>query len=166
MASGGALAEVRCLECGRIEGREHLQERLHALNPGWVRPNDVEMAPDGDAELPSEAIAAFVVADCEACDGPLKPNVVFFGEGVPRDRVERAYAAVEGAERLLVVGTSLAVFSGFRFVRRARERGIPVALVNLGESRGDPFADLLVQGLAGDVLPRTLERLRRAAGGG
>ncbi len=154
----GALAEVRCLACDAIEARDALQARLLALNPGWAT-RSAEMAPDGDAELDAEAIARFEVAGCVACDGPLKPDVVFFGEGVPRARVERAYAAVEDADALLVVGSSLAVFSGYRFVRRAAERGKRVAFVNLGESRGDPLADLVVQGRAGDVLPRLARAL-------
>ena len=100
-----------------------------------------------------------VVAGCERCRGPLKPDVVFFGEGVPRPRVERAYAMVDAADALLVVGSSLAVFSGFRFVKRAHAAGQPIAIVNLGESRGDPLADVLVEGKAGEVLPRLADAL-------
>lgn len=160
----GALAEVRCLECGRIEPREGLQARLDHRNPGW-RELRAEMAPDGDAELSPELVSRFEVADCEACGGPLKPHVVFFGEGVPRDRVERAYAMVDEASALLVVGTSLAVFSGFRFVKRARARGSRVGIVNLGESRGDPLADVIVHGRAGEVLPRLAAALRTGSRG-
>lgn len=154
----GALAEVRCLDCEAIEPRDALQRRLLELNPGWDELR-AEMAPDGDAELPFELVERFEVADCLACAGPLKPHVVFFGESVPRERVERSYAAVDDADALLVVGSSLAVFSGFRFVKRARERGKVVAIVNLGESRGDPLADLVVQGRAGVVMPALVDRI-------
>lgn len=149
----GALAEVRCLECGDVSSREALQRRLLTLNPGWAE-QQAEIAPDGDAELLPSLIERFRVADCLRCEGPLKPNVVFFGESVPRERVEDAYRAVEDADVLLVVGSSLAVFSGYRFVRRAAERGIPVAMINLGESRGDTYAEVNVQARAGMVLPR------------
>lgn len=148
----GALADVRCLACGQRETRPALQKRLDALNPGW-RSLRAEMAPDGDAELPPDLVDRFVVASCESCGGPLKPDVVFFGEGVPRERVERAYAICDAADALLVVGSSLAVFSGYRFVKRAAERSQPIAIVNLGESRGDALADVVVQAKAGEILP-------------
>jgi len=153
----GALAEVRCMQCDGVEPREHFQSRLLDANPGWTELH-AEMAPDGDAELPAEVSARFRLIDC-GCGGFFKPNVVFFGESVPRPLVERAYSEVEAADALLVVGSSLAVFSGFRFVKRAAERGRPVALVNLGESRGDPHASLNVQARAGEVLPRVAARL-------
>jgi NAD-dependent SIR2 family protein deacetylase len=148
----GALADVRCMDCGAMEDREALQRRLLELNPGW-HTRHAELAPDGDADLPSEVVASFRVADCLACGGALKPHVVFFGENVPKERVEHAYAMVESADALLVVGSSLAVFSGFRFVKRAKERGLAVGIVNLGESRGDAHADVIVQARAGDALP-------------
>lgn len=154
----GALAEVRCMECARIEPRGSLQARLTELNPGWAE-QLAELAPDGDAELPDELVSAFRVAGCAACGGFLKPNVVFFGESVPRPLVERAYRRVDAAEALLVVGSSLAVFSGYRFVRRASERGVAIASINLGESRADPHATLRLEGLAGDVLPRLAAHL-------
>ncbi len=154
----GALAEVRCMDCGRIEDREGVQARLRALNPDWEAQH-AEMAPDGDAELPAELVSRFRLTACLFCGGSLKPNVVFFGESVPRELVERAYALVDDADALLVVGSSLAVFSGYRFVRRASDRGIPIAIVNLGESRGDPHAQLVVQARAGELLPRLAANL-------
>jgi len=154
----GALAEVRCLACGVRESREGLQHRLDRLNPGW-RSTRAEMAPDGDAELPLELVSRFVVAGCAACEGPLKPDVVFFGEGVPKPRVERAYGMVDAAEALLVVGTSLAVFSGYRFVKRANAAGLPIGIVNLGESRGDAVADVIVAAKAGELLPHLAHEL-------
>jgi NAD-dependent SIR2 family protein deacetylase len=171
----GALAEVRCLECNVCEARDHLQARMHELNPS-LKDLDVETAPDGDAELSSSSsmgtsppnpqeslnplrfaprfsIDEFRVPACLMCGGVLKPDVVFFGGSVPRDRVESAFAMLDRASALVVVGSSLAVFSGFRFVLRAKERGIPVAIVNQGETRGDPHAALRIDGRVGEVLP-------------
>jgi NAD-dependent SIR2 family protein deacetylase len=148
----GALAEVRCLECGHLEDRDVLQHRLLTLNPGWHE-RHAELAPDGDAELPSELVDSFRTTGCERCDGTLKPNVVFFGENVARPVVESAFELLSEADGLLVVGTSLAVFSGLRFVRRAAEQGIPIAIVNLGPTRGDPYAAVKVEVAAGQVLP-------------
>lgn len=152
----GALHDVRCLQCGALEPRCDVQERLEALNPGWLE-RDVELNPDGDAELSDESLAGFRVATCLACEGVLKPNVVFFGEAVPRVRVDRAFELLNGADALLVVGSSLTVFSGYRFARRAAERGVPIAVVNLGATRGDPLASLRVHGSATSVL-RELQR--------
>ncbi len=152
----GALAEVSCLACGAREDRETLQHRLLLLNPEWVE-RSAELAPDGDAELPLEWVRRFVVADCLECGGALKPAVVFFGGNVARPVVDAAYAVLARARSLLVVGSSLTVFSGYRFVLRAKERGIPVAIVNVGETRADPLADVIVSAPAGDTL-RTVAR--------
>jgi NAD-dependent SIR2 family protein deacetylase len=147
----GALATTRCLACQATEPLAALQERLRAANPSLIEA--AALAPDGDADLAREAIEGFVVPDCLACGGgPLKPDVVFFGDNVPRDRVDRAFAMLDASDALLVIGTSLAVFSGFRFVRRAHERGIPIAIVNDGETRGDPYATLRIEGRTGEVL--------------
>lgn len=148
----GALAGVRCLGCGALSDRDALQPRLASLNPGFAA-DRYELAPDGDAELPGNVVASFRVPACELCGGVLKPDVVFFGESVPRPRVEAACRALDAAGALLVVGSSLAVFSGYRYVLRALERRIPVAVVNLGESRADDQAQVRVDGPAGDVLP-------------
>lgn len=149
----GALAEVRCLSCGEREARVTLQQRLLELNPGFLE-HQVELRPDGDAELPLEAVRAFRVADCLRCSGPLKPDVVFFGDNVPRPTVDAAFALLEEGDALLVVGSSLAVFSGYRFVVRASERHIPIGLINIGESRGDSLADVRVEARIGEVLPQ------------
>jgi NAD-dependent deacetylase sirtuin 4 len=154
----GTLHRVRCMGCGEREPRQHVQERLLALNPEWPRMT-AEIAPDGDAELEGEILERFVVADCGACRGVLKPDVVFFGESVPSEVVQHAYGMVDRAEALLVVGSSLAVFSGYRFVRRAKARGIPIAIVNLGPTRGDPEADLRVDAMAGEVLTELVSRI-------
>lgn len=144
----GNLADVDCLRCGRFEPRDELQERIEALNPGWH--THAALGPDGDADLGS--VEGFVVPGCASCGGVLKPRVVFFGENVPAATVQRAFEWVDAAGALLVAGTSLTVYSGYRFVRRAAERGIPVAIVNLGPTRGDPLATLRVDAPTGAVL--------------
>jgi NAD-dependent deacetylase sirtuin 4 len=154
----GALARVKCLSCGALEDRETLQHRLALLNPGWID-RATQILPDGDADLPDEAIARFTVADCLACGGDLKPDVVFFGGNVARPLVDEAFAAVDRAAALLVVGSSLTVFSGYRFVRRAHERGIPIAIINLGETRGDPLATTRVRAPVGDALEHLAAQL-------
>jgi NAD-dependent SIR2 family protein deacetylase len=147
----GALADVRCLQCHAHEDRETLQHRLLLLNPQWVE-RTAELAPDGDSEIPAEMVRRFVVADCLHCGGALKPDVVFFGGNVARPVVDAAYRVVDESEALLVVGSSLTVFSGYRFVRRAAEKGIAVAIVNIGESRGDSLANVRIDAPAGAVL--------------
>lgn len=154
----GALEEVRCLGCGAIGPRAEVQARIFADNPGFD-PVALEHAPDGDAEIAEGLLDRFVVPDCLRCGGVLKPDVVFFGDNVPRPKVDLAFSWVDAADVLLVVGSSLAVFSGYRFVLRAKERGQPIGIVNLGESRGDPHADVRVDARAGEVLPALLEVL-------
>lgn len=148
----GALAEVICLSCRHIDSRARLQEQLLELNPGWLsRP--VEYAPDGDAELPAELVRDFRIIDCPCCGGVFKPHVVFFGEAVPKDRVAAAYEVIDSAAALVVVGSSLTVWSGFRFVRYASERNVPIVVVNLSETRADPLAALCVPARSGEILP-------------
>ena len=152
----GRIADVICVCCGTRSPREILQARLAALNPGFVEAAGpaVEAAPDGDAEL--AAVDGFQVAWCTGCGGVLKPDVVFFGENVPRERVDRSYAMVDAMAdtggALLVAGSSLTVMSGLRFVRHARKRGVPVVIVNRGPTRGDELADVLVDGGCSEVL--------------
>jgi len=153
----GSLFDVRCLSCGAYEPRTSLQARLTRLNPGGVRP--VEIAPDGDAEIGAQAERSFRVVGCLSCGGSLKPDVVFFGENVPRPRVERAYEWLDQADALLVVGSSLTVFSGFRFVKRAHAADKPVAILNVGPTRADALAAVKVQGRAGAVLPALAREL-------
>lgn len=156
----GSLASVRCLDCGDRTTRHAVQERLLALNDGWAerlkrRASDgIEAAPDGDAELPPPALDGFRVPACAACGGMLKPDVVLFGENVPAERVAEAWRLFEEAEVLLVVGSSLAVYSGRRFVYRARKQGVPIAVVNLGPTRADDVAAAKVEAPLGRVLPR------------
>lgn len=152
----GALANVRCLSCAHIEPRSSLQRRLQIANPNRsLAP--AELAPDGDAEVSDTA--TFRVVGCLRCGGVLKPDVVFFGENVPKTVVEDAWALFGEAEALLVLGSSLAVFSGYRFVHRAAKQGVPVGIINLGDSRGDRDAAVRVQAPLGQVVPILVESL-------
>ncbi len=165
----GSLSRVRCLDCGETVRRERIQQLLVSVNGTWLagvrerRGRTVESAPDGDAELPRGALAGFRVPGCTACDGVLKPDVVFFGESVPKARVDAAWRLMESADVLLVVGSSLTVFSGRRFVYGARKAGVPVAIVNLGPTRGDDLAEVKVEGRVGAVLPRLARELAAGA---
>ncbi|GAB3714673.1 hypothetical protein GCM10028815_31950 [Mariniluteicoccus flavus] len=147
IALHGRLADVVCLDCGVTSSRERLQERLAALNPLLadagqgdtdIAAGQAELRPDGDAVV--DDWEDFVVPECVRCGGVLKPDVVFFGESVPKPRVERCFALVEGADALLVLGSSLTVMSGLRFVRAAAKRSTPVVIVNRGATRGDDLA--------------------------
>jgi|SRR5215217_926458 len=157
----GALARVRCLDCGTQEARGELQARLVALNPDFAH-EVLELRPDGDAELSSEALQSFQVPACVRCGGTLKPDVVFFGDNVPAPTVADAFSLLEEGDALLVVGSSLAIYSGYRFLVRAAERHVPIAIVNIGECRGVELADLCVEASAGDVLPRLAQALARS----
>jgi NAD-dependent SIR2 family protein deacetylase len=154
----GSLSRARCLACGQTEDRHALQARLLARNPA-LGEAEARVAPDGDAELPDDLVGGFAVVDCLACGGVLKPDVVLFGENVPRAVVDDAWRLVDAAGVLLVVGSSLAVFSGFRFVRRAAERHQPVAIVNLGPTRADALATVAIQAPLGSALPELARRL-------
>lgn len=155
----GALEDVVCLRCGALEHRDELQARLAAANPGFLQ-QAFDLAPDGDADINEASILDFNVQDCRVCGGVLKPRVVFFGEGVPRRTVEAAWQIFDAADVLLVVGSSLAVFSGYRFVRRALKENKPVHLINLGTSRADPDASSRVAAPAGPALSRLADALR------
>lgn len=155
----GALARVRCLDCGVTEARETVQDRLLALNP-WLGEAVATQAPDGDAELDGALVEGFRMAPCLACGGAmLKPDVVFFGENVPKDVVASAWAMFDESDALVVLGSSLAVFSGYRFVVRAAERGYAIAIVNRGVTRGDPHATLKLDAGVSEVLPRLVAAL-------
>ncbi|MBO0868217.1 MAG: NAD-dependent protein deacetylase [Micromonosporaceae bacterium] len=156
----GSLDMVICLDCGQRSPRERLDSRLRAANGGFV-PTTMTVNPDGDAELDEAAVTGFQVVACESCAGVLKPDVVFFGENVPVDRVRAAFEVVEGARALLVLGSSLTVMSGRRFVLRASRLGIPVAIVNQGSTRGDTHAQLAIDAPLGQLLPRLAARLGR-----
>ncbi|WP_203990490.1 NAD-dependent protein deacetylase [Sphaerisporangium rufum] len=148
----GGLRDVVCLDCREITSREELDARLRAANPGFDA-RAIAINPDGDVDLPEAAIDGFRVVGCRSCDGVLKPDVVFFGETVPPARVRDCYAMVERSRALLVLGSSLTVMSGRRFVLHAAKLDIPVAIVNQGPTRGDDHATLTVDAPLGTVLP-------------
>jgi NAD-dependent SIR2 family protein deacetylase len=152
----GNLAGVVCLGCGARTPRRALQARLTAANPGFAATVSA-VNPDGDVELDEAALdgalAGFVVVDCPDCGGLLKPDVVYFGECVPPERVSRSFALVAAARTLLVLGSSLTVMSGRRFVLRPPRDGIRVAIVNQGATRGAPYAEIVVDAPLGEVLP-------------
>ncbi len=147
----GRISLVRCTQCGHSLPRAELQTRLTAENPGWA---DIQApaAPDGDVDLETRDFSEFVVPDCPECGGILKPDVVFFGENVPPDRVTRGFEGVANADALLVVGSSLMVYSGFRFAEAAANAGKPIAAVNLGRTRADHLFALSINAPADDVL--------------
>jgi NAD-dependent SIR2 family protein deacetylase len=161
----GSLARVRCLECGASACRHAFQDLLESRNRDWLerlrgkRDGAVAHRPDGDAELSEDALSGFRVPACSACGGVLKPDVVFFGENVPRATVDAAWRLMEHAQVLLVVGSSLTVFSGRRFVYAARKACVPVAIVNLGRTRADELANVRVEGSLSAVLPGLAEEL-------
>jgi NAD-dependent SIR2 family protein deacetylase len=155
----GTLATVVCLACGARSRRAELDARIRSLNPEFD-PDSREIRPDGDVALAEADVARFVVPRCLSCGSDLlKPDVVFFGDSVPKPRVARCCALTDAADVLLVLGSSLRVYSGYRFVRRASERGIPVAIVTRGPSRGDPDATVRLDAGLGEVLPALAERL-------
>ena len=136
----GRLDQVVCLDCSALSERAAMQVRLEAANTDF----DIQasqLRPDGDADVPDELIAQVVVPACEQCGGVLKPHVVFFGDNVPRDRVARCQQALAESDALLVVGSSLQVFSGFRFCRQAQQLGIPIFCINPGDTRADEMID-------------------------
>jgi NAD-dependent SIR2 family protein deacetylase len=157
----GVLHTVRCLACGRTSSREELQERLRSLNPAW-QADVADYAPDGDARLRPAAPDDFVVADCEHCQGTLKPDVVFFGESVPPARVLQARRYLEESDALLVIGSSLMVWSGFRFAQLAAACGKPIAIINRGKTRADDLAECKISEGCAETLSRLLPRVLTA----
>lgn len=158
---------VICLECRSEFPRAVIQQRLTSLNQEWLdnapwkslQADEADFAPDGDAELSRDVVSEFIVPECDRCGGVLKPGVVFFGESVPPEKVRLAMDRLDESDALLVVGSSLTVWSGFRFVRRAAERSIPVAIVNIGETRGDAHASLKIEAKCGPLLRETVAML-------
>jgi NAD-dependent SIR2 family protein deacetylase len=140
----GRLDLVRCMGCGHKSPRTELQDELNRLNPGWLDMDALD-APDGDADLEGHDFSTFNVPACQRCGGVLKPDVVFFGENVPRDFVETASRHLQKSDGMLIVGSSLMVYSGFRFVQMAARAGLPIAAVNLGRTRADDLLALKVE---------------------
>lgn len=147
----GRLDQVRCLGCGALTERAALQSELEARNPEFIAA-EATVKPDGDAELSDVDYQRFEVVPCAACGGMLKPHVVFFGENVPAERVTQSMATLEGSRLLLIIGTSLMVFSGFRFARAAARFGVPIAIINRGITRADELATLKLRGNVGELL--------------
>ncbi|MEV4422636.1 NAD-dependent protein deacetylase [Patulibacter sp. NPDC049589] len=155
----GTLSQVVCLTCGDRTSRWDLDERMAADNPTFSA-HSGEIRPDGDVTLDDVEVAGFVVPLCDVCGADtLKPDVVFFGESVPKERVERSFALTDEAPALLVLGSSLVVFSGYRFVRRAAQNGTPVAIVTLSPTRGDALAGVVLNTPLGPTLTDLLARL-------
>ncbi len=150
----GRIDTVRCLACHTRVPRDRFQETLTSRNPAFAERDAME-APDGDADLEGLPFDAFDVPACHACGGLMKPDVVFFGEGVPPNRVHAVTTAVGSADAMLVVGSSLMVYSGFRFVKAMSEAGKPVAAINLGRTRADDLLAVKVSAPCAEVL-RTL----------
>jgi NAD-dependent SIR2 family protein deacetylase len=160
----GTYAQVACLTCGYTMSRAALAERLEALNPGFIERAEaiggLAVAPDADAVVAETA--SFRYLDCPSCGGMLKPDIVYFGENVPKVIVSQAYSLVDQAEALLVAGSSLTVFSGYRFVRHAAARGIPIAIVNRGRTRGDDLATVKVEAGCSEMLTLLANELEAA----
>ena len=161
----GSYARVICLGCRASMSRAALHEQLMVLNPGFAERNRVvdglAVAPDADAVV--ENTASFRYLDCPSCGGILKPDIVYFGDSVPKDRVAQAYSLIDASGALLVAGSSLTVFSGYRFVRYAVSTGVPVAIVNRGPTRGDQLASVKVDGGCSELLALLLGELSTAA---
>jgi len=153
----GRLDAVRCMQCAHTLPRAELQRRLLADNPEWAK-IEGSVAPDGDVDIEGRDYSGFMVPDCPQCGGILKPDVVFFGENVPRERVDRAFEGVTEADALLVVGTSLMVYSGFRFVEAAAAAGKPIAAVNRGRTRADHLFALKIDAPSEQALGEMLAR--------
>lgn len=158
----GRLDTVRCMGCERRLPREELQQQLLERNPDWVD-LDARDAPDGDADLHGLNFSGFDVPACGECGGLLKPDVVFYGESVPRERVTAAMGGIAEADAMLIVGTSLMVFSGYRFAREAAAAGKPIATVNLGRTRADDLVSLKIRRPCTEALAFLLEEDTRAA---
>ncbi|MFV8050774.1 NAD-dependent protein deacetylase [Mycobacterium sp. 48b] len=159
----GTYAQVICLDCSATMGRDELAALLETANPGFIERAEsvggIAVAPDADAVVGETD--SFVIVDCPACAGMLKPDIVYFGENVPKDRVEQAYSMVEEAEALLVAGSSLTVYSGYRFVRHAAAHNIPVGIINRGATRGDDQATVKVEAGCSEMLTLLAGELRR-----
>jgi NAD-dependent SIR2 family protein deacetylase len=159
----GQLAQVECLACHAHFSRASIQEWLRERNP-WLEGTSAEFAtPDGDAELAPGPVEDLVMPTCASCSGMLKPAVVFFGENVPKQRIDEAYQALAESDALLVVGSSLMVFSGYRFARRAADLGKPIVVLNNGTTRADSLAALKLAAECGAVLEMAVARLEQHA---
>ncbi|CAN5495542.1 hypothetical protein BH11ACT7_BH11ACT7_27490 [soil metagenome] len=160
----GTYAQVACLSCRFTMTRTELAEELEALNPGFLERAEelggIAVAPDADATVTDTA--SFRYLDCPRCAGMLKPDIVYFGENVPKERVAQAYSLVDSADALLVAGSSLTVFSGYRFVRHAAAAGMPIAIINRGPTRGDDLATVKLDNGCSEMLALLVDELSPA----
>jgi NAD-dependent SIR2 family protein deacetylase len=147
----GRLDTVMCMACGLRGSRVALHDRIASMNASWEGAA-TRINPDGDVDLPETSVDAFVMVDCTACGGPLKPDVVYFGESVPPARVTDSYAMVDSASSLLVLGSSLHVYSGRRFVTHAHKLELPIIIVNQGETKADDLASVRIDAALGETL--------------
>ncbi len=152
----GRLDTVMCMACGLRGSRDALHARIASVNAGWEGAA-TRINPDGDVDLPETSVDAFVMVDCTSCGGALKPDVVYFGESVPPSRVSDSYAMVDSASSLLVLGSSLHVYSGRRFVTHAHKLGIPIIIVNQGETKADELASVRLDASLGSTLTQLSE---------
>jgi NAD-dependent SIR2 family protein deacetylase len=161
----GTYDQVACLDCGHTMPRAALAELLETANPGFIERAEalggIAVAPDADAVVADTS--EFSIIDCPSCGGTLKPDIVYFGESVPKDRVEQSYSLVTSADALLVAGSSLTVYSGYRFVRHAAALGIPIAIVNRGHTRGDDLATVKVDNGCSPMLALLADELPAVA---
>jgi NAD-dependent SIR2 family protein deacetylase len=161
----GTYAQVVCLDCGHAMSRAALAELLEAANPGFIERAEavggIAVAPDADAVVGDTA--GFTVIDCLNCGGMLKPDIVYFGENVPKERVQQAYSIIDEAEALLVAGSSLTVYSGYRFVRHAAALGLPIAIINRGRTRGDELATVKIDNGCSPMLALLADELPAVA---
>lgn len=153
----GTMDRVRCLQCGQFYARGSIADRITADNPWLDTPEAVELSPDGDVEI--RDVAAFTIPECSVCGGMLKPDVVFFGEFVPREKFEEASALMAAADALLIAGSSLVVNSGIRLLEQAARRRLPIVIVNRGVTKGDPKATVKIEAGTSETLVALLERL-------
>ena len=153
----GRLDEVVCMSCQKITARNTLQSKLELLNPSVSQQGNI--APDGDADVPEKLVPGFVVPPCENCGGILKPNVVFFGDSVNKAIVQSVYDGIDDSDGMLIVGTSLKVFSGYRFCRYATQQRKAIASINPGLSRGEDLIQVIVRRESDDVLPPILKNI-------
>lgn len=151
----GRMDRVICTQCGHTLARTRMQDMLESMNPDWLALDAIH-APDGDADLDGVDFSGFHVPPCPVCGGILKPDVVFFGESVPRDRVAGANDGLARADAMLVVGSSLMVYSGYRFAAAANRAGLPIAAINLGRTRADPLLALKIERPCADTLAALL----------
>ena len=159
----GSLHSVVCLGCGAICPRDQVQRAILRDNQGWHLLS-ARKTPDGDAVLPRTLIDTFVRPVCSVCGSDLKPDVVFFGDSVPADTIQGAWRMFEKARVLLVLGSSLTVYSGFRFAERASRQQIPVAIVNMGPTRADSIAAIKIEAALGETLSRLCDNLSQSVG--